>query len=598
MSVTITNPQTGLTVRVGRKLAVRWTGSGSTYNIKISTDNGSNYTTIASGVSAPTYRHTITESASATCKIKVEDAADAANNAVSSTFTIGTPAVTTIVGVNVAAPYYATAAWVFADLMRHSSNDGSSSGWYSAPLNYSGFSDGRAITVSSDGWPTSLLSDQSASLLLPPRTTGHWPVGNYNFSYSGTGTFSFGFNASQVSHNSGAKTGVVSITGTGTSGVYFHIDSTDSGDPLHDFKIFHPGHTVANTFNSTYMSMLSPYNVLRFMDWGAINNSTETDWTDRRTSTFRCQTHAAYEHMIALCNQTGNDMWVCIPHLATDDYVTSLATLIFSTLNSPLKVYVEYSNETWNFIFTQATYVQTQGSGLAHPTFGYAGKRSAEIFALFSTAFGGLTRIVRVVAGQAANTAVINEKLAELATAGGGYDAIAIAPYFGDAVANAIHVADPTIATTVVADVLESCRQSLYGTVNGRITSHLTIASGAGKRLICYEAGQHLLGTGAANNNTSLTTLLTSANRDADMGTLYTEYLTFWEGMAGDLFNQFNETCTMSKAGFWGALETQDADFEGTGAPKYKALRDFSLYTESSPPPASRVTSMWSRGRR
>ena len=60
--------------------------------------------------------------------------------------------------------------------------------------------------------------------------------------------------------------------------------------------------------------------------------------------------------MIDLCNRTGLDLWLCIPHKTfddfranpTDNYWTSLAKLVKEQLNPSLNVYVEYSNETWN----------------------------------------------------------------------------------------------------------------------------------------------------------------------------------------------------------------------------------------------------------
>lgn len=48
--------------------------------------------------------------------------------------------------------------------------------------------------------------------------------------------------------------------------------------------------------------------------------------------------------MVKLSNLMGKDMWVCIPHLASDDFIARLGQLIKDTLRPDLKVYVEYSN--------------------------------------------------------------------------------------------------------------------------------------------------------------------------------------------------------------------------------------------------------------
>lgn len=55
------------------------------------------------------------------------------------------------------------------------------------------------------------------------------------------------------------------------------------------------------------------------------------------------------ETACAIANEiNGPDMWLCIPHLATDDFVTQMATAIKTNLNSNLHWCMELSNEVWN----------------------------------------------------------------------------------------------------------------------------------------------------------------------------------------------------------------------------------------------------------
>ena len=53
-------------------------------------------------------------------------------------------------------------------------------------------------------------------------------------------------------------------------------------------------------------------------------------------------------------------LWVNIHHMATDDFVTKFATLIRDTLNPNIEVQVEYSNEVWNYTFSQASWCLSQ----------------------------------------------------------------------------------------------------------------------------------------------------------------------------------------------------------------------------------------------
>ena len=51
---------------------------------------------------------------------------------------------------------------------------------------------------------------------------------------------------------------------------------------------------------------------------------------------------------ITLANRLETDPWFTIPHMATDAFAKSLATLIRDSLEDGLKVYVEHSNAPWN----------------------------------------------------------------------------------------------------------------------------------------------------------------------------------------------------------------------------------------------------------
>ncbi len=82
------------------------------------------------------------------------------------------------------------------------------------------------------------------------------------------------------------------------------------------------------------------------MDWTNTNAQSDQNWQDRVKSTHRTYTKngVAWEDAIHLSNLLGKDMWINIPHLASDDYITQLANLVLNKLEPHLKVHVEYSN--------------------------------------------------------------------------------------------------------------------------------------------------------------------------------------------------------------------------------------------------------------
>jgi hypothetical protein len=122
----------------------------------------------------------------------------------------------------------------------------------------------------------------------------------------------------------------------------------------------------------------------------------------------------AYEYAIALCNELNADCWLTVPAQADDDYVRQLAALVKAQLNPDLKLYLEYSNELWNFApaFGQSTQnlnlaKAEVASGKSPLNFdgekneGYwqwrrVAKRGAEISLIFRQVFGDAAMMTRV----------------------------------------------------------------------------------------------------------------------------------------------------------------------------------------------------------
>jgi hypothetical protein len=83
-------------------------------------------------------------------------------------------------------------------------------------------------------------------------------------------------------------------------------------------------------FHPTFLSRIRNYNVLRFMNWMETNDSEQSEWRDRpRISDARWSTKGVpVEVMVELANQVKADPWFCMPHLATDEYITEFANLV------------------------------------------------------------------------------------------------------------------------------------------------------------------------------------------------------------------------------------------------------------------------------
>jgi hypothetical protein len=95
------------------------------------------------------------------------------------------------------------------------------------------------------------------------------------------------------------------------------------------------------------------------MDWTATNGNPEINWNDTTPANWPRYTspqHNPWQTIPFIANQVNKpiDIWINIPVSATDDYILNVARIMFSELNPENNIYLEYSNELWNFFFSQA----------------------------------------------------------------------------------------------------------------------------------------------------------------------------------------------------------------------------------------------------
>ena len=448
-----------------------------------------------------------------------------------------------------------------------------------------------------NGWPVQVPFLSSGSTI--PQTV-HTLVtvvesGAYTLTFEGKGTFTIRGSGGALktinSDTDGIKKIVFDVAlGTKNTGtIWLEILSTDSSDYLKNIRILTPGYenNPSNIFHPTYKSRLSNFSVLRFMDWGRTNGSPVVTWEDRTkpdTYTQAGDKGVALEYMVSLANDLTKNMWICIPHKADDNYVVQCAQMLKKTVNPTLKIYVEYSNETWNSnsSFPQTVWVQDRGQALELNNDRwkagqmYAALRSAEIWAIFKNVFGTEmdSRVVKVLASQSVNSGISEMRLGvfndRFLNPGGIFpDALAIAPYFGGHVANDI-VDNQQVDSISVADILDLAHQSIQSTLPEEIHAQKYLADEYDLDLICYEGGQHLAGTLGNENNDTLTEKLIAANRSPEMGSLYREYLTLLQQHGVSHFNSFSYIGSYNKWGSWGAFEHLFQSFDD--AFKFKVL--------------------------
>jgi hypothetical protein len=328
---------------------------------------------------------------------------------------------------------------------------------------------------------------------------------------------------------------------------------------------------------------MGTFGLLRFMDLGATNNNPVVSWSDRTTTNSFTQTRSegvAVEYLVELANMQQQSAWFCVPARADDNYVRNMAAYIRDNLDTDLKCYIEYSNETWNGIFNQTTWVQDQGEAIGlDPDRWRSGQlyctlRSVEIWETFEDEFGSSAadRLIKVMATQSANSSITVVRMDALEDEtinpnGLRPDVLAIAPYFAGSIADEI-VDNGEVSSITVAEILDRAEADIASTAL-EVESQRLLAEKYDTWLVTYEGGQHLVGTSGNENIQELTDKLIAANRDSRMEDLYLQYLDMLDDEGVVLHVNFSFIGNPSKWGSWGILEDQEQT--SASAPKYTA---------------------------
>ena len=521
-------------------------------------------------------------------------------------------------GVNLTAVNYYSSEQPFLNIFK------TGSGWITHSNATWDTGEEQYLNLDSNGYPITLTvvnapntqSFTSLGVLLqrdfPSTTNGYYPAGQYAVDYDGQGTLTYSLDASLVSSSPGRD--VINVTPS-ASGIFIQITSTDpnhTGNYLRNIRLVRVANEAAlnagQIFNQKFLNRIKNFRALRFMDWFQTNGSTLFSWANRPLQTFAfwgTPKGVPIEVAIQLANAVSADAWLNVPVMADNNYITQMATLVNGLLGTSQQAYVELSNEVWNSSFSQNAYSIVQGQALfpSAPNQWYAGwewygMRTAQIADIWYGVYGGSafnSRVVIVMAGQAANPAVLTEELSTPDWTGTGngpaashhIGAAAIAPYFLGGLASSDISKMVTQPDGGLTDLFATVyAQAGFSSVpqggfivqsNSWVSSNMSVVAPYGIPLVAYEGGQGLEGFPAYRNGSAAVNLFITANRDPRMGTAYTAYFNGWKASGGTLLMAFNDVGAYTQYGEWGALENiMQTTSPLTGAPpKWQAIQNF-----------------------
>ena len=469
------------------------------------------------------------------------------------------------------------------------------------------------VKFDKNGWPQNLNGGKAGTRFLSHIPVNALPKGEYTVLYDGKGKLRYGASAKLVKHSEGKD--IIKLVPMPQKGELYpsytatmFIEESDPRDYIKNIRIVMPGGICKNNpfrrvshekqcagnkylsfeknptlFNPEFLNFMKDFKVIRFMNMSGVTRNNIRLWSNRPTlskSTWGGKEGVRgvpLEVMISLANTLDVDPWFNIPHNADNAFIYHFAQMVKQKLKPNLRVYIEYSNETWNNIFVpQAEHMKQTGYKLKlDKNRNIAGSKyyslqSVRIFKTFEKVFGGTQRLIRVMGGMTTDTR-LTETILGFQNAYKNVDAVAIGPYF--------HFSqDKMAAIKSVNDVFKAIyapdnRYSIKNILEF-VKKQGQITKGFGVDLIAYEGGQHLVHHKTHSMTQGATPHLYKANKDPRMAQAYYQLLAGWKKLGGKLFIAFSAPRPSTWHGSWGIKEHIAQN--PAQAPKYRALLGFS----------------------
>jgi len=462
----------------------------------------------------------------------------------------------------------------------------------------------RAASVDAQGWPTEDCWTIAHTVGLDTAATYN---GVYKLSYKGSATADLwwsisGSTITNRQYNAATDTTSYDVRlnylPTHDDG-YLVLRFTNTNGTLKNIRLLRPGYSATNTplFTTEFKNHAARFPAIRFMDWTHTNFQEVSEWNQRTlptAATVAVPTGIPWEYCIQLCNELDRDAWINVPLKASDNYVRELAKLFKANLEPGRKLYLEYSNEIWNWSFTQFGQNETlamqevnagnsdlvfpgeegknaQGEYIHKWSFVYRriAKRLVQIRNIFATEYGegAMNDTVRpVYASQVVNPWLVQLGLDWMNRRGYVPSrylyAIAGAPYFSVGSADSQTNLTKNQVLDALADGVNEWFTE-YRTGARAMETNRAESLANGLRYFSYEGGPDTFGP---NNIVAKK----QASLDPRMADISEAYLDGWFKAGGDLFMWFVMGATNydSQYGTWGLTN----DMRNQSAPKIQAI--------------------------
>lgn len=430
----------------------------------------------------------------------------------------------TYLGINLTRPSEFNSEFASSNYFKYSSQ------WYALDIATGWSHDTRPLALDADGNVMALLQSQVAqcNLWQSIAPLGQ-PLGQYTLIYDGEAVIQIS-GATVVSSATGGL--IFDLVHAGP--VIVRLMSVNPANYPRNIQVRNVNDPVVGTqqnpaaWNKKFVDSITPFKRLRFMQSMGIDEDGghTTSWASRpgpNVSRWSRPYGMPIESIVDLCNLTGAEPWICVPHMATDDYVSNLGLYLAQNLNGTGKIWIEWSNEVWHGAYPQSAYATQQGLAMGLSTSPqmartlYTALRANQVFSILGPILG--SRLVRVL-GSFLYQPILSRTLLQHCPC----DALAVAPYAGEFTETSAELAhvDSLTVDQLHAEIAQiDIPQTLYD-----VGLHAAMAHTAGVQLVGYEGGIELVGSNyTAMGDATLNALYEAMSGDPRMGDLTAQLL-------------------------------------------------------------------------
>ncbi len=172
-------------------------------------------------------------------------------------------------------------------------------------------------------------------------------------------------------------------------GITIFIEESDSdgtGDYVRNIKLYREDDVdliaAGERFRPEWINAIDDFRMIRTHDFQYTNFPQTVDWTRNVHSADQAVwgvegRGVPYEIFVDLANEIRSDLWVNMPHTASEGYLRAAAEYLKANLDPDLKLQVEFSNEYFTTIFDQYAFFVAGGEA----AFGAAPHAAAQFYA-------------------------------------------------------------------------------------------------------------------------------------------------------------------------------------------------------------------------